>query len=191
MEYFAGYGFNKSHSTTYALLAYQTGWLKANYPRHFIAALLTIEAANTEKLAMYLGECRELGVPILPPDINSSELAFSVVTDGVRFGLGAVKNVGEGAVLSMLAVRKELGRIDSLYTLCEHVDLRLVNKRVLESLVKAGALDSLVARQRSAVGAPRPALCRRRPRARAWRPASARPREGTESSCLAARVRRR
>ncbi len=144
MEFFAGYGFNKSHSTTYALLAYQTAWLKANYPRHFIAALLTIEAANTEKLAMYLGECRELAVPILPPDINSSELAFSVVTEGVRFGLGAVKNVGEGAVLSMLAVRKQLGRVDSLYTLCEDVDLRLVNKRVLESLVKAGALDSLV-----------------------------------------------
>ncbi len=143
MEFFAGYGFNKSHSTTYALLAYQTAWLKANYPRHFVAALLTIEAANTEKLAMYLGECRELGVPILPPDLNSSELAFSVVSDGVRFGLGAVKNVGEGAVLSMLAVRKERGRIDSLYALCEDVDLRLVNKRVLESLVKAGALDSL------------------------------------------------
>ena len=145
MEFFAGYGFNKSHSTTYALLAYQTAWLKANYPRHFVAALLTIEAANTEKLAMYLGECRELGVPILPPDINSSELAFSVVDDGVRFGLGAVKNVGEGAVLSMLAVRKELGGIDSIYTLCEHVDLRLVNKRVLESLIKAGALDVLAA----------------------------------------------
>jgi DNA polymerase III subunit alpha len=143
MEYFAGYGFNKSHSTTYALLAYQTGWLKANYPRHFVAALLTIEAANTEKLAMYLGECRELDVPILPPDINSSELEFSVVDGGVRFGLCAVKNVGEGAVQSMLEVRRSLGRIDSMYTLCEHVDLRLVNKRVLESLVKAGALDSL------------------------------------------------
>jgi DNA polymerase-3 subunit alpha len=143
MEYFAGYGFNKSHSTTYALLAYQTGWLKANYPRHFLAALLTIEAANTEKLALYLGECRELGVPILPPDLNSSELPFSVVPEGVRFGLGAVKNVGQGAVESMLAVRRALGRVDSIYTLCEHVDLRLVNKRVLESLVKAGALDSL------------------------------------------------
>jgi DNA polymerase-3 subunit alpha len=143
MEYFAGYGFNKSHSTTYALLAYQTGWLKANYPRHFVAALLTIEAANTEKLAMYLGECRELQVPILPPDVNASELAFSVVPEGVRFGLCAVKNVGEGAVLSILGVRRELSTIDSIYTLCEHVDLRLVNKRVLESLVKAGALDSL------------------------------------------------
>jgi DNA polymerase-3 subunit alpha len=143
MEYFAGYGFNKSHSTTYALLAYQTGWLKANYPRHFIAALLTIEAANTEKLAMYLGECRELGVRILPPDVNESELAFSVVEGGVRFGLCAVKNVGEGAVQSILDVRRQLGRLDSMYTLCEHVDLRLVNKRVLESLIKAGALDSL------------------------------------------------
>jgi DNA polymerase III subunit alpha len=143
MEFFAGYGFNKSHSTTYAWVAYQTGYLKANYPRHFIAALLTIEAANTDKLAMYLGECRELGVPILPPDVNASELAFSVVPEGVRFGLCAVKNVGEGAVQSILAVRREHGRIESLFTMCEQVDLRLVNKRVLESLVKAGALDSL------------------------------------------------
>ena len=144
MEYFAGYGFNKSHSTTYAWVAYQTGFLKANYPRHFMAALLTIEAANTDKLAMYLGECRELGVPILPPDVNSSELQFTVTKEGVRFGLCAVKNVGEGAVQSILSTRKELGRIDSVFTLCEHVDLRLVNKRVLESLVKAGALDSLL-----------------------------------------------
>jgi DNA polymerase-3 subunit alpha len=145
MEYFAGYGFNKSHSTTYAWVAYQTGYLKANYPWHFMAALLTIEAANTDKLAMYLGECRELGVPILPPDVNSSELRFTVTKDGVRFGLCAVKNVGEGAVQSILNVRRELGRLDSLHTLCEQADLRLVNKRVLESLIKAGALDSLVA----------------------------------------------
>jgi DNA polymerase III subunit alpha len=143
MEFFAGYGFNKSHSTTYALLAYQTAYLKANYPLHFMAALLTIEAASTEKLAMYLGECRELGIPILPPDVNASQLAFTVEKESVRFGLCAVKNVGEGAILSMLAVRNERGRIDSLYTLCEHVDQRLVNKRPLESLVKAGACDSL------------------------------------------------
>ena len=108
-----------------------------------MAALLTIEAANTDKLAMYLGECRDLGIPILAPDINKSQLAFTVEKDGVRFGLCAVKNVGEGAILSMLGVRKELGRIDSLYTLCEQVDQRLVNKRPLESLVKAGAFDSL------------------------------------------------
>ena len=143
MEFFAGYGFNKSHSTTYALLAYQTAYLKANYPWHFMAALLTVESQNTDKLAMYLGECREMGVPILPPDLNESELAFTVMPDGVRFGLAAVKNVGQGAVESMLAARKESGRLDSLFTLCERVDMRLVNKRVLESLAKAGALDSL------------------------------------------------
>jgi DNA polymerase-3 subunit alpha len=141
--HFAGYGFNKSHSTTYALLAYQTAYLKANYPWHFMAALLTIESQNTEKLAMYLGECRELGVPLLRPDINASDLVFSVKPDGVRFGLGAVKNVGEGAIRSMLEVRKQHGRIVSLYRLCEEADLRLVNKRVLESLIKAGAFDSL------------------------------------------------
>ena len=97
MEFFAGYGFNKSHSTTYAWVAYQTGYLKANYPWHFMAALLTIEAANTDKLAMYLGECRDLGVPILPPDINSQRAGVhGRAKDGVRFGLCAVKNVGEG-----------------------------------------------------------------------------------------------
>jgi DNA polymerase-3 subunit alpha len=143
MEFFAGYGFNKSHSTTYAWVAYQTAYLKANYPWHFMAALLTIEAANTEKLAMYLGECRDLGIPILAPDINTSQLAFTVEKAGVRFGLCAVKNVGEGAILSMLGVRNEKGRIDSLFTLCEQVDQRLVNKRPIESLVKAGAFDDL------------------------------------------------
>jgi DNA polymerase-3 subunit alpha len=144
MEFFAGYGFNKSHSTTYAWVAYQTAYLKANYPWHFMAALLTIEAANTDKLSMYLGECRDLGIPILTPDINTSQLAFTVEKAGVRFGLCAVKNVGEGAILSMLGVRTEAGRIDSLYMLCEQVDQRLVNKRPLESLVKAGAFDSLL-----------------------------------------------
>jgi DNA polymerase-3 subunit alpha len=158
MEFFAGYGFNKSHSTTYAWIAYQTAYLKANYPAHFMAALLTIEAANTDKLAMYLGECRDLGVTILPPDLNSSELAFTVVDGAVRFGLCAVKNVGEGAILSMLSVRSEIGRIDSLYALCEHADLRLVNKRVLESLVKAGAMDSLLPESAGSVAARRARL---------------------------------
>ena len=144
MEHFAGYGFNKSHSTAYAVLAYQTAYLKANYPWHFAAALLTIESQNTEKLALYLGECRERGIPVLPPDVNESQWAFSVSPHGVRYGLAAVRNVGEGAITSILDVRKALGRIDSLYALCEDLDLRLVNKRVLESLVKAGALDSIV-----------------------------------------------
>jgi DNA polymerase-3 subunit alpha len=143
MEQFAGYGFNKSHSTAYALLAYHTAYLKANHPWHFMAALLTIESQNTAKLAAYLHECRELRVPILPPDLNSSALAFTVRPEGVRFGLGAVKNVGEGAIAAILQVRARDGRISSLFRLCEDVDLRLVNKRVLESLIKGGALDSL------------------------------------------------
>ena len=113
IQQFAGYGFNKSHSTVYALLAYQTAYLKANYPAHFMAALLTIESQNTAKLASYLHECRELRVPVLPPDINGSELAFAVRPDGVRFGLGAVKNVGEGAIASILQVRAREGRITS------------------------------------------------------------------------------
>jgi DNA polymerase-3 subunit alpha len=142
MEHFAGYGFNKSHSTAYALLAYQTAYLKANYPWHFAAALLTIEAQNTDKLAVYLQECRDRGIPVLPPDINKSQLAFTVTPEGVRFGLTAVKNVGEGAIASILAVRGVQGRITSLHALCDELDLRLVNKRVLESLVKAGAFDS-------------------------------------------------
>ena len=144
MEHFAGYGFNKSHSTAYAFLAYQTAYLKANYPWHFAAALLTIEAQNTDKLALYLGECRERGIPVLPPDINESQLRFTVEPGkGVRFGLTAIKNVGEGAIESLLAVRATQGRITSLHALCEELDLRLVNKRVFESLIKAGAFDSL------------------------------------------------
>ncbi|MCR4374869.1 MAG: DNA polymerase III subunit alpha [Acidobacteria bacterium] len=153
IEFFAGYGFNKSHSTTYALLAYQTGYLKANYPRHFMAALLTIESQDSDKVALYLAECRDLGVPVLPPDINASDLHFTVQggparppgePEGVRFGLGAVKGAGEGAILSLLAARDALGgTITSLFALAEHLDLRLVNKKVLESLIKAGACDSL------------------------------------------------
>jgi DNA polymerase-3 subunit alpha len=174
MEFFAGYGFNKSHSTTYAWVAYQTAYLKANYPSHFMAALLTIEAANTEKLATYLGECRELGIPILPPDINQSQLAFTVESvrpaqpmladmsppnPPIRFGLCAVKNVGEGAIVSMLRVREKRGRIDSIFTLCEDVDQRLVNKRPLESLVKAGAFDDLD--EHAFGGGPKPVALRR------------------------------
>src|SRR5678815_305887 len=119
MEHFAGYGFNKSHSTTYAYLAYQTAYLKANYPWHFAAALFTIEAQNTDKLALYLGECRDRGIPVLPPDINVSQLRFTVTPQGVRFGLTAIKNVGEGAIDSLLAVRATQGRIRSLESLCE------------------------------------------------------------------------
>ena len=144
IEYFAGYGFNKSHATAYALLAYQTAYLKANYPWHFMASLLTIERQNTDKLALYLGECRDMHVPILPPDVNSSGHNFTVTDDGIRFGLTAIKNVGEAAITSIVKVRDIHGRITSLNRLCEDVDLRLVNRRVLESLTKAGAFDSLL-----------------------------------------------
>ena len=148
IEFFAGYGFNKSHSTTYAFLAYQTAYLKANYPWHFAAALFTIEAQNTDKLAMYLAEARERAIPVLPPDINGSQLNFSVERGkGVRFGLTAIKGLGEGAINSILAARTQLGgRIPSLHALCEILDLRLANKRVFEALIKSGACDSLVDR---------------------------------------------
>ena len=144
MEFFAGYGFNKSHSTAYAFLAYQTAYLKANYPKHFAAALLTIEAANTEKLAVYISESRERGIPVLPPDINESQLHFTVVPEGVRFGLTAIKGLGEGAIRSLIEVRGRTGSITSVHQLCEELDLRLVNKKVLEALVRSGACDSLI-----------------------------------------------
>ena len=143
IEYFAGYGFNKSHSTAYALLAYQTAYLKANYSWYFMAALLTIESENPDKLALYLRECRDLGVPILSPDISTCDIRFTVTPKGVRYGLAAVRNVGESAIESILSARNEGEGIRSLFSLCEMVDLRLVNKRVLESLVKAGAFDFL------------------------------------------------
>ncbi|MBE3134586.1 MAG: DNA polymerase III subunit alpha [Acidobacteria bacterium] len=143
MEHFGGYGFNKSHATTYALLAYRTAYLKANYPWHFMASLLTLESQNTDKLVMYLGECRDRGIPVLPPDVNCSELRFAVTPDGIRFGLAAVRNAGEGALGSVLEARRAEGRVTSLFRLCELLDLRLVNRRVLEGLAKSGALDGL------------------------------------------------
>ena len=143
IEHFAGYGFNKSHSTAYALLAYQTAYLKANYCWYFMAALLTIESENPDKLALYLRECRDLGVQILSPDISTCDIQFTVTPEGVRYGLAAVRNVGESAITSILSARKAGNGIRSLFSLCEMVDLRLVNKRVLESLVKAGAFDFL------------------------------------------------
>ena len=178
MEFFAGYGFNKSHSTTYAWVAYQTAYLKANYPRHFMAALLTIEAANTDKLAMYLGECRDLGMPILPPDINASQLAFTVEPAGVRFGLGAVKNVGEGAILSMLGVRKR-ARADRLALHALRAGRPAAREQAARS--RAWSRPARSIRWRSAAEpavAPRAALRRGRSRHRARRPASARSRQG-------------
>jgi DNA polymerase-3 subunit alpha len=143
MVQFAGYGFNKSHSAAYAYIAYQTAYLKAHYPVEFMSALLTAEIGNQEKLTFYLNECRDMGIGILPPDVNSSDHAFTPAGESIRFGLTAIKNVGEAAIQSVLSARQQLGRFDSIFQFCESVDLRLLNKRVIESLIKAGALDSL------------------------------------------------
>jgi DNA polymerase-3 subunit alpha len=139
MEQFAGYGFNKSHSAAYAVLAYRTAYLKAKHPRYFMAALLTSERSNTDKVVKYINECRDMGIAILPPDINSSDVNFTPTSNGIRFGLAAIKNVGETAITSMVANKP----FKSLFDFCERVDLRTVNKRVVESLIKAGAFDSV------------------------------------------------
>src|SRR5574337_980231 len=143
MEQFAGYGFNKSHSAAYAIIAYQTAYLKANYPVEFMAALLTSEMADTDKIVKYIDECRMMGIEVLPPDVNESSNDFMVVGDKIRFGLVAVKNVGEAAIHSILTARRDQGRFRDLFDFRERVDLRLVNKRVIESLIKCGAFDSL------------------------------------------------
>jgi DNA polymerase-3 subunit alpha len=143
MEYFAGYGFNKSHSAAYGLIAYQTAYLKANYSVEFLAALLTSEIENTEKIMTYMGECREMGIEVAPPDVNESDKTFTVVGDSIRFGLAAVKNVGGAAVDAILEARAEGGPFLSLTDFCRRVDLRVVNRRVMENLIKCGAFDSL------------------------------------------------
>ena len=143
MEKFAGYGFNKSHSAAYAYLALVTGYLKAHYPLEFMSALLTSESGNTAKVVKYINECREMGIQVLAPDVNSSEFTFTPDTGGIRFGLGGIKNVGANAVDSILAARAEGGRFTSLYDFCERVDLTAVNRRMIESFIKAGAFDSL------------------------------------------------
>jgi DNA polymerase-3 subunit alpha len=142
IAHFAGYGFNKSHSAAYALISYQTAYLKAHYPVEFMAALLTSEMDNTDKIVKYIGECREMGISILPPDVNESSQSFTVVGECIRFGLAAVKNVGEAAVAEIINCRKTNGRFNSIYEFCELVDLRCVNRRVIESLIKCGAFDS-------------------------------------------------
>src|SRR5262249_25164926 len=145
---FAGYGFNKSHSAAYALVAYRTAWLKAHHAVHFLAALLTTEKGNTDKLVHYINECREMGVLVLAPDVNASSLDFTVEGESVRFGLSASKNVGEAAILSILEARRRLGRpFRSIFDLAAEIDLRLANKRVLEALVQSGAADTLGGRR--------------------------------------------
>ena len=143
MEKFAGYGFNKSHAAAYAIVAYQTAYLKANYPVEFMAALLTSEMTNTDKIVVHIDECRAMGIEVLPPDVNVSGLRFGVAGQTIRFGLGAIKNVGEKAIESIIAARDREGAFGALADFCRRVDLQLVNRRVLESLIKAGAFDSL------------------------------------------------
>ena len=143
MAQFAGYGFNKSHSAAYALLAYHTAYLKTHHPVDFMAALLTSVTGSTDDVVKYINECREMGIAVEPPDINVSDANFTPHGAAIRFGLAAVKNVGGNAIESIVAARKKLERnFKSFYEFCEVVDLRLLNKRVLESLIKSGAMDS-------------------------------------------------
>jgi DNA polymerase-3 subunit alpha len=142
---FAEYGFNKSHAAVYAVLAYQTAYLKAHFPVHYMAALLTSEAERgaTDQVVKYIAECQRMGIAVLPPDINESDFRFTVAGPSVRFGLAAVKNVGEAAAQAIVQVRAEHGRFASPFDVGRHADPKFLNRRVLESLIKAGAFDSL------------------------------------------------
>ncbi len=144
MEKFAGYGFNKSHSAAYALVAYQTAWLKAHYPAAFMAAVMSSDMDNTDKVVVLIDECREMKLSICPPDINVSDYRFTVNEQGrIVYGIGAIKGVGENAIEDLLNERTANGPFAGLYDLCKRVDLRKVNRRVLEALIRAGALDSI------------------------------------------------
>jgi len=149
MEKFAGYGFNKSHSAAYALVAYQTAWLKAHYPAAFMAAVLSADMDSTDKVVRLIDECRQLGIEVQKPDLNVCAYRFTVAdAKTIRYGLGAVRGVGEGAVAGLVAERDEGGPYVDVFDLCRRNDGRRLNKRVLEALIKAGALDTLGARRR-------------------------------------------
>ncbi|MFH1561980.1 MAG: DNA polymerase III subunit alpha [Nitrospirota bacterium] len=143
MVKFAEYGFNKSHSAAYALISYRTVYLKAHFPIEFMAGLLTNELGNIDKISFYIAECRKMGISIKPPDVNESYADFTVVGETIRFGLNGIKNVGSLAIASIIDTRQSKGKFTSLYDFCERVDLRLVNKRVIESMIKCGAFDSV------------------------------------------------
>ncbi len=143
MAEFAGYGFPKAHSTAYALITYQTAYLKANHPREYLSALLSVEAGNHDKLGRYIAHAREQKIDVLPPDVNESERDFTPVAGGIRFGLAGVKNVGEGAIEAILSVRVEGGPFQTLADFACRIDGRKANRRVVESLVKCGAFDSI------------------------------------------------
>ena len=143
MAQFAGYGFNKSHSAAYAHLAYVTAYLKAHYPVEFMSALLTSESGNTDKVVHYINECREMGIRVLPPDVSASDFSFTPDGESIRFGLGAVKNLGHAPVDAIVEARRKVASFRSIFHFCESVDLSAANKRMIESLVKAGAMDSI------------------------------------------------
>ena len=147
IQKFAGYGFNKSHAAAYAVVCYQTAYLKAHYPTEFMAALMTSDMGNADKIVGYFTECRGLGIPVLPPDVNQSQKYFAVVDGGIRFGLAAIKNVGEGAVESIIEIRNETGPFRSFFDFCRRADMHKVNKRMMEGLIKAGAFDSMGGRR--------------------------------------------
>lgn len=147
IQKFAGYGFNKSHAAAYAVVCYQTAYLKAHYPTEFMAALMTTDMGNQDKLVGYFTECRDLGIKVLGPDVNASRKQFAVDDGAIRFGLAAIKNVGEGAVESVLEVRSQTGPFASFFDFCRRVDLHKVNKRMLEGLIKAGAFDATCAKR--------------------------------------------
>jgi len=156
---FAGYGFNKSHSAAYALLAYQTAYLKTNFPIHFMAALLTTEQGNTDKVVQYINECRGLSIPVLPPDVNESFVHFAPAGEAIRFGLAAIKGVGEGAVEAIIEARERVGVYRHLLQFCEEVQQRGgINRKTIESLIKAGAMDGLVGDRQLDVGTARAIL---------------------------------
>ncbi|OED34728.1 DNA polymerase III subunit alpha [PVC group bacterium (ex Bugula neritina AB1)] len=139
---FAGYGFNKSHSVAYALISYQTAYLKAHYPVHYMSALLTNSMDNTDKVALFIEECKKMKIAILPPDVNESKSSFTVGSSGIRFGLSAVKNIGEGPISEIIEARQKGGSFCSLFDFCDRLNLKVLNKRVFESLIKVGAMDA-------------------------------------------------
>jgi DNA polymerase-3 subunit alpha len=143
IEKFASYGFNKSHSVAYSVLAYQTAYLKAHFPAEYMAATLSSEMDNTDKIVVLIDECRKLGIDVLPPDVNESGVNFVVTLKGIRFGLSAIKNVGTGAVEQIVKARNEKGRFKDIFDFCVRVDLRLANKKTIEGLIQSGAFDSL------------------------------------------------
>jgi len=150
---FAGYGFNKSHSTRYAIIAYQTAWFKHHYPKDFLAATMTFECGDQAKIVQYMSEATRMGIKVLPPDINSCQRDFVVDGDTVRFGLSGVKGIGDKAVDAITAARGSVKRFDDLYHFCQHVDLRTVNRATLEALIKCGAFDSLGAHRAGMIAA--------------------------------------